>query len=201
MMTTSYRHPINYSRENLDEATDRIQYLYDTLERIDRSLGCAGYPADEAPPGDDVELVDEAADTIESFWEDFEAALADDFNTPRAIAVLGRIAKFGNELTQSQGAPEARVAHTIHQIGERLRGAGDVLGILGRTPGEALVEIRDRRVALLGLDADEIEDKIAARRRAREEKDWETADALRDELDEMGVEIMDSPEGTTWRMA
>ena len=43
-----------------------------------------------------------------------------------------------------------------------------------------------------------VEEKIAARAAARADKDFETADAVRAELTEMGVELLDSPEGTTW---
>ena len=50
------------------------------------------------------------------------------------------------------------------------------------------------------IDADVVAEKIAARDAARESKDWGAADAIRDELLAMKVEIMDSPDGTTWRI-
>jgi SNF2 family DNA or RNA helicase len=58
-----------------------------------------------------------------------------------------------------------------------------------------------RRVFAYRLIArDTVEEKIVARKQARDEKNWAIADAVRDELDAMNVEIMDSPEGTTWRI-
>lgn len=62
------------------------------------------------------------------------------------------------------------------------------------------MELRDLRVKVLELDPVHIESRIAARTQARADKDWAQADAVRDELAAMRVEIMDSPEGTTWRV-
>jgi len=199
MHTTHYRHPITYSIENLEEATHRIDYYYTTMERIDRALARAGHSADNPPPEADW-TTPEAGEIIETYMDRFDAALANDFNTPRAIAILGEVAKIGNELTQSNKKPSAEVAWTLYNVSARMYDSGGVLGILQREPAQALEELRDLRVGVLGLDREAIDEKVAARTQARTDKDWERADALRDELAEMGVEIMDSPEGTTWRI-
>ncbi len=195
--TTHYRKPITYSLENLEEATDRIEYFYTTMDRIDAALARAGYSVDNSPP--QASFVAGTEDVLDGFAERFDEALADDFNTPRAIAVLGEVAKIGNELTQSNKKPSADVAWTIYNVSARMHDAGHVLGVLGRDPREALREIRDLKAAALEIDPADIDEKIAARKEARAQKDWERADAIRDELAAMDVEIMDSPEGTTWR--
>ena len=68
------------------------------------------------------------------------------------------------------------------------------------TPETALATIRDLRVRHRGLDAGEIETLIAERTGARQRRDWARADAIRDQLSEMGVSLMDSPTGTAWEM-
>ena len=55
-------------------------------------------------------------------------------------------------------------------------------------------------VKTLGLDRDAIAGKIAEREQARTSKDWTRADALRDELLAMHVEVRDTPEGTAWKV-
>jgi cysteinyl-tRNA synthetase len=195
--TTHYRKPITYSLENLHEATDRIEYYYTTMQRIDQVLERVGLSVDEPPR--EADYVEGTAEALEGFWERFDGALADDFNTPRAIAVLGEVAKIGNELTQSNKKPSAEVAWTIYNVSARMHDAAGVLGVLQREPSEALIEIRDLKAATLDIDVDEIDRKVLARQEARAAKDWERADTLRDELQELGVEIMDSAEGTTWR--
>ena len=47
--------------------------------------------------------------------------------------------------------------------------------------------------------AEKVEALLAERLAARQAKDYARADAIRDEIDAMGIEVMDSPEGTTWR--
>ena len=198
MLTTSYRNPITYAKSNLDEATRRVEYLYTTLSKIDEVLARAGH--DGAPPeakwsaGQTGELIEGAAERL-------EAAMADDFNTPAALAVVGEVARGVNELTQSNKKPRPEVAWTLYRAHQELVSLGQTLGLLVREPAEALSELRDLKVGLLGLDVGEIEQKISAREQARQDRDWAQADTLRDELVAMGVELMDSPQGTTWRVA
>ena len=198
MHTTHYRNPITYSMENLDEASQRVEYFYTALDRVDEALGRAGFSAENPPPKTGWDA--NAGDVLETFRERFEASLADDFNTPRALAVLGEAAKIANELTESKKKLSPERAWTLYQASAALYDAASVLGLLQTEPRVALRELRDLRVKVLELDADAIEQKIAERGEARANKDWGRADQIRDELAEMGVEIMDSPDGTTWRV-
>ncbi|QDG51502.1 cysteine--tRNA ligase [Persicimonas caeni] len=195
--TTHYRKPITYSLENLEEATDRVEYYYTTLKRIDDALARAEFSMDNPPA--EANWVEGTDEVLDGFHARFEGALADDFNTPRAIAVLGEVAKVGNELTQSNKKPGADVAWTLYNVGKLMRHAGGVLGVLGREPMDALLEIRDLKAAALDIDPADIDQKIAERKEARANKDWDRADAIRDELAAMDVEIMDRAEGTSWR--
>ncbi len=199
MHTTLYRKPITYAVENLEEATRRVQYLYTALKRIDETLQRAEYDSDENLPPDS-RLADGFTDLVEGFMDRYEAALADDFNTPNALALIAEVARAINEATESDSAPSDALAHTLVLLRKHLVDAGSVLGLLERDPKTALDEIRDLRLKTMELDPKVIDEKVAARVQAREDKDWERADELRDELAEMGVEIMDSQQGTTWRL-
>jgi cysteinyl-tRNA synthetase len=137
---------------------------------------------------------------LEGFQERLEDVLSDDFNTPRALALFGEVARIGNELTESKKKLNDERAWTLWHVRASLLLAGKLLGLLELDPKLALEEIRDLKVELLGIDRARVEEKIEERRQARENKDWAQADAARDELLAMGIEIMDSPEGTTWRV-
>jgi cysteinyl-tRNA synthetase len=195
--TTHYRKPITYSLENLQEATDRIEYYYTTMHRIDEALARGGHSVDNPPP--EADWVDGVGEDLDSFEERFRDALADDFNTSKAIAILGAVAKIGNELTQSNDTPSPEAAWTLYHVSAGMHDAGSVLGVLGRDPADALLEIRDLKAVALEIDPGDIDHKIAQRKQARADKDWERADEIRDELTDMNVEIMDNAEGTTWR--
>jgi len=114
----------------------------------------------------------------------FVEALADDLNTPKAYAELFALAK---ALETARGEDKA-VAKAD------LLAAANLLGFLEADPdvwfaGGADEELKGKVEALLD-----------ARVAARATKDWAEADRIRGELDAMGVVVMDSPTGATWRL-
>ena len=70
-----------------------------------------------------------------------------------------------------------------------------------RAPAEAMLALRGKAAARLGLDEALVARKIAERAAARVAKDFARSDALRDELVTMGIAIMDGPQGTSWKIA
>ena len=114
--------------------------------------------------------------------ERFIAAMDDDLNTPRALAAVFNLAR---EIftQQANGADIAGGQAVLRELA----------GVLGLTLEEP--EIDDVS------DSSEIEALIAKRQEARQQRDFDTADAIRDQLLNMDIEISDSPQGTTWRRA
>lgn len=113
-------------------------------------------------------------------------ALEDDLNTPAALAALNALAR---ELGQCDDpARQARLA------GE-LRASAELLGLLQQPDKWA-----EQRQADAGLDPEDIDQLVARRTEARHQKDFAEADRLRDQLDDMGIELEDSADGTRWRV-
>ena len=199
MYGAHYRNPINYSREALDEATRQIVYFYESLRRAQEALARADLKLGDPSPTQ--EWFDpKRAPAISSFMERFEDAIADDFNTSLAVSLLHEQIKWLNELTQSKKRPKDPAIHTILSICKNVVAAGQLLAILQRDPADALIELRDLAVKALNLDVSLVEQLIQQRDQARQNKEWAEADRLRDQLLAMQVEIMDSPEGTSWRI-
>jgi cysteinyl-tRNA synthetase len=109
-------------------------------------------------------------------------ALEDDLNTPKALAVLHDLLGQLNRARHGE-APE---------IAARLKASAGLLGLLQQAPHDWL-----RGAA--GGDDDAIEALIAERLEARKARDFARADAIRDQLAEVGIILEDGPGGTTWR--
>jgi len=183
-------------QDNLDEATDRLEYLYTTLERVEDVLDRSDWDGGELEGS----WFEDRGEFLADFDSRFDEALADDFNTPRALAAIGELAKVANDLTESKKKARGDRLWTLARLRDLLRSSGGLLGMLEKPAATALRELRDLKVELLDIDTDEVERLIEERAEARTNKDWDRADAVRDELADMGVEVLDSPEGTTWRI-
>ena len=121
----------------------------------------------------------------------FHSAMEDDFNTPEALAAMFELAREVNRV-RSDDAPRAAALAAL------LRRLGAVLGILEGDPEAFLRGAEDQGS---GLEDAAIEELIARRSQAKQDKQWPEADAIRDQLKQAGVILEDSPAGTTWRRA
>ena len=113
------------------------------------------------------------------------AALEDDINTPKAMAEFFAAAK---ELNKA-GSDDEKV-----HLAAIMYAAGDLMGLLQSDPEEWFAGHVEGE-----MSADDIEALIDKRNAARKDRDFATADAVRDELAAAGIRIDDGPDGTTWR--
>jgi cysteinyl-tRNA synthetase len=151
-----YRTPLNFTWEALEGAERTLDRL---RSRVAAWAGSAGTPGQGAG----------AAGYEERFW----AAVDDDLDTPRALAVLAELE--GDEAV----APAARLASV--QAFDRFLGLDLAAQVGQRLPAGA-------------------EGLIAERERARAARDFAAADRLRDRLATLGVEVTDTRAGTSWRL-
>jgi cysteinyl-tRNA synthetase len=176
LVASHYRGPINYTLENLLQADATLGGLYNALRGVE--VGTPG-------PGAD------------GWRREFREAMDDDFNTPRALAVLQRLARDINEAKAGKG--DALAAAGLAAI---FRELAAVLGICQLPPENwfrlAAPGAPGAPAAALA-DAD-IDAAIVARLAARKGRDFKEADRLRTQLDDAGVILEDKPDGTTtWR--
>jgi cysteinyl-tRNA synthetase len=178
---------------DLDDAEARLEYFYRALERLDQAG--AGALSDAELAG---EVVAPADKTVSAFRE----AMDDDFNTAAAVGYLYESFVLANKLLdEPKSAAKDVRRRTLGRLRRDLVACGETLGIFRRPPAEFLLARRGRQCARLGIVADDVEARIAERQAARAAKDFARADEIRKALKDARVELMDTPAGTTWRVA
>ena len=174
LLSGHYRQSLAWSDSLLAQANASLRSLYQALRDADN--------------GDGVTAGDYANAAEERFPADVTSALADDLNTPKALAAMHRLAAEIHRAEDANARQEGR---------ERLLAGGWLLGLLGRTPA-AYFHGQDGGAR---VDAAEVERLLAERDAARRERDFARADAIRQSLAKMGVTIEDSRDGTRWSIA
>jgi cysteinyl-tRNA synthetase len=154
----------------MDFTEDKIEEAKKALERISILMDKVGVRVSK---GKDIKEVEEIK-------ERFLAAMDDDFNTPQALACVFDLVNAANKnIEDADFSSAAAIA---------LREMLDILGI------------KLTQVASIGAISDsEIQSKINERNQARKNKDFALSDKIRKELEEKGVILEDSKEGTSWR--
>ena len=122
------------------------------------------------------------------FERAYHAAMDDDFNTAEGIKVLFDIAREINRRKADNPEQAAQLAELLVRL-------GGTLGILQAPPADFLQGTVGNEI-----DADYIESLLVERRAARASKDWDRADAIRDELSRLNVVVEDSADGSSWRI-
>ena len=172
MASVQYRHPINYAPDHLQEAERILTHFKNVIEGVQYRLG----DASEARPSVSVKAA------IETTKVAFIAAMDDDFNVQNALAAIYDLLPVIN-----QEVAAAQVDKTT--LADFLTVFSDWLGIFG-------VDLTT--LTTKAADDDVINALIAKRTKAREQKNWQESDAIRDQLAEMGIKLLDTPQGTRW---
>ena len=173
LISSSYRSPINYNAEIIEQGVAALDRLYNCRSGLEFTLKNAG----DAPGTQDEEM----RRLLEERRNQFIAAMDDDLNTADAIAAVLELARDINVNLAPANTP-SRAA-----CGEALRVFDELTGVLG------LLYSRREEV----LDSD-VEALIQARAEARKAKNWAEADRIRDQLKDMKIILEDTPQGVKW---
>ena len=174
ILSAHYRSPLNYSQAMLRQAGAGRARLQETVDNLFSALAGAGSSAGPAE--------NKLAEALNNAASRYTAAMDDDFNTADAMGVLFELARRCN-IYLKEGYPYDKAL--LKRVLAFYREADSILGILDL----------DRS----GAPARDIEEAIARRNQARQQKDWSTADRIRDELLARGIILEDTPHGTRWK--
>ncbi|KAL5559756.1 hypothetical protein UlMin_035967 [Ulmus minor] len=196
LLGTHYRSPINYSDVQLESASDRIFYIYQTLYDCEdiQSQHDQTTLKDSIPP--------DIANEIDEFRNVFLESMSDDLHTPVVLAALSDPLKTINDLLHTRkGKKQHLRVESLAALEKTIRNTLEVLGLMPPTYSKILEELREKALKRAKLTEDQVLQKIEERTMARKNKEYEKSDAVRKELAAVGITLMDSPDGTTWRPA
>ena len=186
IVSKSYATEIDLKDSEFALAEQHVYYFYNTIKAIENFL---------VNNTQMKEVSNEVADNIEV---KFREAMDDDFNTPVAIANLFSDFKYVNNLLKDNKIPADEKAYILNKIKTQIIKLYNILGIFYANTDELIQNLKNKYISKLGLEVEEIEHKISERTNAKLEKNYELADTIRAELDEKGIILNDSKEGTTW---
>lgn len=188
ILSAHYRSPIDFSDQNLAEAQSGLRRFYEALEASEAAI-------------EGLEATDLSSQEGATLEEKFREAMDDDFNTALAIAHLFDGVRTMNRLISTKKfKKKPDLIAQVQDLHATILRLGSVLGLYRSQPTEWLEKVKLAGLLKLDISQEQIEELIEQRLQARAEKNFSRGDEIRQELEEKGILLLDTREGTTWRL-
>ena len=183
LLSAHYRKPIDFNEDSFAESESALQRVYTAMDKTERQARML----EKRPDRPDAEVIS-LADIREKLVADFEEAMDDDFNTPKALAAFFDTVKNLNKTLDGSDAWKCK-PEELRSMAEEIRRLGALLGLFQQAAARGDSALSDKLLDLL----------ITLRAEARARKDYDLADSIRNRLSDLGVSLEDTPDGTFWR--
>ncbi len=186
LLSNHYRSPIDFTDKAMDESSTGLEKIYKLLERIEKRAGS---------------LSETEVESKGAVWKNFSEAMNDDFNTARGIGVLfGAVRDINRLLDEKTGTLSVEFEKTIQSGRSDILKIGSILGILSESPQTYFDNKKTFSLSKESIDPAKVDQMVKERFEARKSKDWEKADFIRKQLEDMNIKLEDGPEGTVWKV-
>ena len=190
MFSKHYASDVDIFDKDYQLAESHMYYFYNTIIKMKEFINLYNGNKDGEKVEDDISS---------KIREKFIEVMDDDFNTSAAIAQLHVDFKYINNLIKTAiKSNRQQVANTLASILEETTEVYGVLGFFKQEPQQFVNEMREKYLNKIGLEANYIANEINKRTDAKKEKNFEMADKIRADLDEKGIILNDTINGTTW---
>ncbi|KJJ84144.1 cysteinyl-tRNA synthetase [Candidatus Omnitrophus magneticus] len=182
-LSSHYRSSVDYTAGKIDEKRkekERFIIFFDKVNRLStKALGANN---------ENSAALKEVQSKLDSLLENFYSAMDDDFNTPLALSVLFSALHLGNDCFEK-----------ISGDNEKFLAVKTVKFFIEELSGLFGIKFQSSDSVISGVNAEEINNLIEERTRARSEKNYKLADDIRKKLVDKRIVIEDTPGGTIWR--
>jgi len=188
MFSKHYGSDVDLSDNDYSLAENHLNYFYTSIKEMNK------YIKDNLVKEYDVK--DDIADSIiPKFVENMD----EDFNTTASIANLYNIFKYANNIMKtSKDKTKEDIANILRKILKNVHEVYSVLGLFDQNPDEYITKLKNKYLKELDIDEENIKQEIEKRAKAKQNKDFEKADKIRNALEAKGIILKDSKEGTSW---
>ncbi|MFW6268992.1 MAG: cysteine--tRNA ligase [Bacillota bacterium] len=194
LLTKHYHNPIDFSFEEVENSSKNLNKLNNTLIQLKKLQKKETTSGKNNTVERDIDLP-YFKEQIEYYRSEFEKAMDNDFNTAEAIGVLNNLVKEINSfINNKQFILTEEIKEILQQAVTLLEDIYMVLGINSKN------NLQNQEIKYGRKFKDLVDYILKIRENAREQKDWDLADKIRDDLKEMGIEIKDTPEGVEWEL-
>lgn len=173
MLNAHYRSPLNFSAELMEAAKNSLERILTGINNLRDNISLISKKDLSVEEKENMQEIDKLK-------ERFDLSMDDDFNTADAISIIFELVKLSN-ITISK---DSSIEYSKYML-ETIIGFCDVLGI-----------ITDKKEEVLDADVEKL---IEERKMAKKAKDFARADAIREELKNMGIALEDTREGVKWK--
>ncbi|MEF8823188.1 MAG: cysteine--tRNA ligase [Desulfohalobiaceae bacterium] len=188
-----YRSPLDFTWPAMQDTEKALKRIYQARMNMSLALEQSG--------GKDTPLPEEITQEAGQLMQESQDHLDDDLNTAACMGHIFSLIRLGNRILENKGWRRSTQGRELLQsVLEHIRSTGDILGVFHKDPATFLDELRRFKAEKYGVDLEEVQRLIRERQEARQNKDFSRADALRDQLAEMGITLQDGPQGTDWDM-
>lgn len=197
ILSTHYRRPIDFSDEEIVKVSKGLQTFYRLFERVKQITGTEVYHWSISAKEHPNQQEDNAAflGELQVLKERFEAAMDNDFNTAEAISTLYEMANAANHFIEEKNltttSPEDEKEHLLMDV-RLLMDMANKIGLFEKPPENKLTDTLTEGLMKLLIDV---------RAEARKTKQFALSDMIRDRLKEIGVQLKDGKDGTTWEQS
>lgn len=187
VLSTHYRSPVDFTWERIEQASNSLERLYNTIENIEVALRESDTSYAYRLEGLDLELYQNLIRSEKKFFD----AMNDDFNTPVAISALFETSSNVNNYLKNSNKPNTVLLSRAFNF---FLNTGEIFGLFTKfkvkREEKEEYDLLEKLVTLV----------VDIRNEARRRKDWETADKIREKLKKLGIFLEDTKDKTIWKI-
>ncbi len=192
VLSVHYRSEADFSDATINNSIAALGRIYSSLRK-----------AKEYSNGDsrlNTPETKKMREQIEQASSVIKECLNDDFGTPQAMAQLFDTIRLYNQLVPVGAKKKGPSATVSHLFFEFVLNFGKPMSLFQESPMDFLETLDEMLLEFKGLSRQQVDELVKQRIQARADKNFQESDKIRDQLNDMGIDIRDSAEGTSWEV-